>query len=205
MSKSEDDKLEEARKTLLQHFSSKSTLQATILLSLAIAFFTFIQTISLFEKWNYLFLCLYYSFVLIAFIFLTIRAFGRLIYWGTMAGLVERIRIISEEKLKRELEEKKEKEYVPTYLYRVEYTCDKFLGQESRTYRMFHKLTNERGGSIVSCLTLFTLFVLFFTYYFQISNDIVIRIIVCILVFLAFVVDLKALVVYLKGIKKENK
>jgi len=200
MNKSEDDKLvEEARKTVLQHSSSKSTLQVTILLSLAVAFFTFIQTISLFEKLNSLFLCLFYSFVFTAFTFITIRAFGRLIYWGQMAGLAERIKIIPEEDLRKELEEKKEKDLVPTYLYRVECSCNRFLKSKSRVHVIFHKLTNERGGSIVSFLIIiFALFVSLFSYEFQIPDATVIGVIVSILTFLAFLV-------YLKGIKKRNK
>jgi len=201
LNKSEDDKLvEETRRTLLQHFSSKSTLQATILLSLAVAFFTFIQTIPLFEKWNPLSLCLFYSLVLTAFTFLTIRAFGRLIYWAKMASIVERIRIISKGKLKREFEEKKEKDFVPTYLYRVECSCNSYLGK-SRIHVIFHELTNKRGGSIASFLIIFALFVSFFSYQFQILDAIdatVIGVIVPILTFLAFLV-------YLKYIKKRNK
>ena len=200
MNKSEDDNLvEEARKTLLQHFSSKSTLQATILLSLAIAFFTFVQTIQLFGKWENLYQCLFYSIVLTAFTFITIRAFGRLIYWGTMAGLVDRIRIKSEEKLKRELKKKKEKDFDPTHLYRVECSCNDYL-KKSRVHVIFHELTNKCGGSIASFLTIFALFVSFFSYQFQILDAIDATVIgvISILTFLAFLV-------YLKYIKKRIK
>jgi hypothetical protein len=200
MHKSEDDKLvEEVRGTLLQHFSSKSTLQATILLSLAITFFAFIQTIPLFEKLNPSLLCLFYSLVLTTFTFLTIRAFGRLIYWGAMAGLVERKSIDSEEKLKKEFEEKKEGQVIPPCLYRLESACNEDLGK-SRVHHIFHKWTNERGGSIASFLIIFALFVSVFSYQFQILDAIdatVIGVIVTILTFLAFLV-------YLKYIKKER-
>jgi len=188
INKDEDDKLiEESRRALLQHFSSKSTLQATILLSLAIAFFAFIQTIPLVK--NEWFHSLFYSLALTAFIFLTIHAFGRLIHWGQMAGLVERIKIMPKKNLKTVLEKQDGEEFVPTRLYGLESACNKYLGK-SRVHHTFHKLTNEFKGSIAICLTLFVALLI----YFLISNVIIIMIMACILAFLA-------LEEYLSGIK----
>jgi hypothetical protein len=189
MTKSEDDELiEESRRALLKHYSSKSTLQATILLSLAVAFFAFIQTIPLSEKWNHWVLCLFYSTVLTAFIFLTARALGRLIAFGKKAGVVMKIHVIPEADLEKIIEKDGvTEEFDPTYLNRVEYSCGKFL-EKSKVHVMFHTLTNERWGSIVCLLVLF---LSFFTY-FHLSDFYTIVVMFCILAFLA-------LVVYLKG------
>jgi hypothetical protein len=178
---SEDEKFDEAREALLELYSSKSTLQATIILSLTIAFFTFIQAINnnkLFQEWNNLYLFLFYSFVLTAFVFLAIRAFGRLFYYARMGIYVERLKIISEEDLKRKI---KEKDFLPTYLHRVEYSCDTYIGDTSGVSYIFNILTRKRWAIILTCPILFTGF---FAYYL-ISNLIIIVIMVYILAFLA--------------------
>jgi hypothetical protein len=177
----EDYHVNEARKALLQHYSSKSTLQATILLSLAVAFFTFMQTIRLFENLNPFVLCFIYSLALTPFIFLTLRALGRLIYFGAMANLIEQIRLMSVEEYmddliepKNSIDEEKRKDLLPpTIIYRLEHKCNQDLKRWSRVHVAFHALTNEFYGSIISILGLFFLLLfLSLLFSFQIHSNI---------------------------------
>jgi hypothetical protein len=207
----EDIELSEARKTLLQHFSSKSTLQATILLSLIIAFFTFVQTITFFQKWNTLFLCLFYSLVLTSFMLLTVRALGKLIYYAGMAGLVDRISINGKEEGLKNTLERDEKPFVVTYLHLVGYTCDEYLRCASRVklhnltiHVIFKKLTNEPKGLTGSFLVICPLFVSFFGYLFQIPDVPIIGVIVSILALLTFVANLKGWLCFRKELKNRN-
>jgi hypothetical protein len=190
MVKSDAELIEEARIALLQLYSSKSTLQATVLLSLAVAFFAFIQTIPMFGQLNQWFLSLFYAFVLTAFVFFTIRAFGRLIYWGNMAGFVDRVSAISEDELKKELKEHES----PTYFLRLNHPCHLLLRKKVKVHGVLRKLTNTYRGIALCCSISFLSFFTYFAYfaYFLIS-DVIGIIMVCILAFLAF-----ALLLFLK-------
>lgn len=90
--RNEDELIAEARNCLLTHFSSKSTNQTAILLGLAVAFFADIQAYNvlglplLWEQIAFL------TVSLGAIIFFVIRAVGRLVYWGLMAGIVFRVK-----------------------------------------------------------------------------------------------------------------
>lgn len=89
--KNGDDDLnlvEDARNSLLAHYSSKSTNQTVIILGLAVVFFTVIQlssTLNLQLRWLRI---AFLTLSLGPIIFLVIRAIGRLLYWGDLAGAV---------------------------------------------------------------------------------------------------------------------
>jgi len=105
----EDDKLEqEARIALLQHYSSKSSNQATIILSLALAFLTFVQTVQYVPKtFQYLpidlknlYICLF----LWIFVFLVIRQVGRVFLWGELASSILFVKMLDESKAVQQMQ-----------------------------------------------------------------------------------------------------
>lgn len=143
MSESDDEnELEqEARIALLQYYSSKSTLQATIVLSLVIAFFASLEAISILK------LTWLYSLSFATFAFFTIRAFGRLVYWGNLTGTVLYVDFTSEiegQETIKKVNEKLEKEKVsfkPTYLLRLEQPSERHT-EKLKLYLLFRLFTN---------------------------------------------------------------
>jgi len=78
---------DDARKAWLQHYSSKSSMQATLLLSLAIAFFTFVQAVKYDQTTTVKIL---YSVVMPATLLVGLRAIGRLFNYGWHADAILR-------------------------------------------------------------------------------------------------------------------
>ena len=128
--KDESALIEDARNSLLQHFSSKSTNQTAVLMGLAIASFTVIQTYSVlkfqFDFEGVAFLTASLGLI----IFLIIRAIGRLVYWGELAGAIHLMQIQDSNEIQQRLNEwlpkqnlKDEKAVhwtvIPTYLERL--------------------------------------------------------------------------------------
>jgi hypothetical protein len=97
-----EEREQEARIALLQHFSSKSNNQVTSALTIALLFFAFIQSANLIRaiigNWSMptLFgsvssktICdLLFATLLSFFVALSVRTISRLLYWGELAGLV---------------------------------------------------------------------------------------------------------------------
>jgi len=136
--------VEDARNSLLAHYSSKSTNQTVIILGLAVVFFTVIQLISALNL-HALNLQLrrlgiaFLTFSLELIMFLVIRAIGRLLYWGELASTVMLVsladsdvieNLLNSEKSKVNLEKPKlpspewdevmkKLEVAPTYLSRL--------------------------------------------------------------------------------------
>lgn len=136
--------VEDARNSLLAHYSSKSTNQTVIILGLAVVFFTVIQLISALNlhalnlqlRWLGI---PFLAFSLGLIIFLVTRAIGRLLYWGELASAVMLVKLaewdvienlLNSEKPKVDLEKlklpspewkevMKKLEVAPTYLSRL--------------------------------------------------------------------------------------
>jgi hypothetical protein len=97
LSEDEQNRIEDARNSLLAHYSSKSTNQTAILLGLAIVFFTVIQVaLIISSKWERIwFLVLSAGFI----IFIGTRAVGRLIAYGELATNVVHVKIADRDKI----------------------------------------------------------------------------------------------------------
>lgn len=147
----QEKKLEqEARIALLQHYSSKSTLQATIILSLAIAFFTFVSVLGYLEErvfHNTFHYSIFLATVLAGFAFFALRALGRLFYWGNMAGRILNVEGISDKDAKciaesdnREFEKEKTT-FKSTYFMKLGQACGRAF-RKSRVGMFVHCITN---------------------------------------------------------------
>jgi hypothetical protein len=143
MSDSEQD----ARIALLDHFSSKSTNEAIILLTEAFAFFTFVG----------LFYTSIYGayFVVVAsglFVCSASYAFGRLICWGEHATAILCAKILNEDEVQKRIEKNKDKlglskpikndgeefilDLLPTNLQSLSLACGIYLGAKYRKSRL---------------------------------------------------------------------
>lgn len=130
---------QEARAALLQHNSSKSSNQAIIILTLALAFFTGFQatrpdlhSMVPMTSNNILFWL-----VGSVFCFLMVRAVGRLLWFGYQAEAVSMVKLVDEDEVSEWLEDnvrvpkiettvypdRAEIELVATYLKRLEWSC----------------------------------------------------------------------------------
>jgi hypothetical protein len=103
---SKDSELEqEARTALLQHYSSKSSNQATNALTVALAFFTFIESIEtsshFFRSWTPIFLFLAFG----LFVSLSFHIIYRALYYGKLADYAQTADFVTPEYL--QLEEQK--------------------------------------------------------------------------------------------------
>jgi hypothetical protein len=136
----DDDRnlVEDARNALLAHFSSKSTNQTVVILGLAVVFFAVIQSIGALNLQLRWLRIAFLTFSLGLVIFFVIRAIGRLLLWGELAGAVIRVNLadsdvienllnlekpkVNLEKLKLSpegLEVFKKLDVAPTYLSRL--------------------------------------------------------------------------------------
>jgi len=152
--KDNDGTLEqEARVALLQHFSSKSTNQTTIILTVVLAFFAFFQTLQLTKDWPEWTRNLYDSLVLTSLVFIALRACGRLIFWGKLAGLILVIKPLDEKIVKQKIEssEKESTEKV-TCFNRLVAGMESRI-KESRVVIIFDAMTNTiEGGPLLFLL-----------------------------------------------------
>lgn len=119
--------MQKARIALLNHYSSKSTNQATIILTLVIALFAFIEASRFIALPLNIFRILYYSFFLTIWLFFTVRAIRKLIWWGEMAGYIGSVEMINVERAEKEVGEEKKNfgnaTFLPTYLMRLDKAC----------------------------------------------------------------------------------
>jgi hypothetical protein len=139
--KDNQDCLEEARNSLLQHYSSKSTNQTVILLGLAVAFFTAIQAYSALDfllRWEKI---AFLVSVLAIIIFLLIRQVSRLIYWGELATASVIVEILDRNAVKPYIDQSRKNnpantmypdsvDYAPTYLHRLSIAASKYLERQ---------------------------------------------------------------------------
>lgn len=170
------DRMEQdARIALLQHFSSKSSNQAIIFLTLAAAFFAFTQTLLYFQNAQFSFLPRQYqsypfrAYVfacLLSFSFLTVRAIGRMQLWSGLARAVFIVEIQSEEFMKSELRKEVEElkganpntkiDLVPTLLYRLQRACDNYVTEHTRAQNRWVRLvswcTHGKGLRVATLL-----------------------------------------------------
>ena len=129
-----------ARIALLQHYSSKTSNQGIILLTLALVLFGYVQARSSLSSVEFLTFPLekITSFFVIWIIpFLAIRALSRLFYWGKLLRYTLYAPLTSKEELSKELAREDQKlrdalqsgpgsemmELMPTYLKRLEKSC----------------------------------------------------------------------------------
>ena len=147
----EDKRLEleqEARIALLQHFSSKSTSQATIILTTVLAFFAFVQTLQLIEKWLEWQVLLYESWILALLIFVGVRAVGRLIRWGMLADRILKVKLGSEDKVGKPIKKTENEPERPGTLFEQFYSA---IQVEPMPWlvRAFDKSTNTPYASLL--------------------------------------------------------
>jgi len=97
-----DERLtQDTRNILLRHYSSKSTNQTAIILTLAIIFFSFVQALPYLEVLPNWVVNLIVVLTLTLLSFLTIRALSRLFVWGKIAGTVLYVRMLNFEELEK--------------------------------------------------------------------------------------------------------
>lgn len=159
-----DETLEqEARIALLHHFSSKSTNQTTIILTVALASFAFVQTLQLTMDWQEWQRAVYGIPVLTFLSFVAIRACGRLIFWGKLAGFIEVIKPkeqeITAQRIKQNGRESTEK---VTWFNRLENGMDD-RRRESHLLIISWTLTNSKPGGAFMVLLLLSLWGIVFT------------------------------------------
>jgi hypothetical protein len=132
---------QEARIALLQHFSSKSSNQATIIFTIALIFFAFVQTLQYVKGWSYWESTLYESLSLALIAFLVIRAIGRIHYWSKLAGSVLAVVPKSPEKVEEDIKEHhKEGKEKPTILGCIHSATG--IDQDSNPFLAVGLLTN---------------------------------------------------------------
>lgn len=168
---------QDARIALLDHFSSKSTNEAIILLTEAFMFFTFVG----------LFYTSIYGayFVVVAsgfFVCFASYAFGRLICWGEHATAILYVKILNEDEVQKRIEKNKDKlglskpikndgeefilDLLPTHLQSLSLACGIYLEaryRKSRLVRLSYFLQSRKWMLLVSA---FTVVALIIRYYF---------------------------------------
>jgi cytochrome c-type biogenesis protein CcmH/NrfF len=153
---------QEARIALLQHFSSKSTNQATMILTLVLAFFTFVQTLQYIEKWREWLVLSYESWALALLTFLGVRAVGRLIRWGELADRILKVEPGSEDKAENVAKKtEKESERSETYFERFYSTIR--VKPLSRKVRAFDFFTNTACVCFLLLLSIASVSLLIFS------------------------------------------
>jgi len=143
--------VQESRNALLRHYSSKSTNQTAVLITLSIALFSFFETIRYVEAWPSLLRNLYYLAFLTTFSFLIIRSLGRLFYWGQLASLIIYVKMASEKEVEEYLSSIKsgcdmwkKSTAIPTYHMRLSVQCSKQLSKSmNRVFHLIGRLTRE--------------------------------------------------------------
>jgi len=146
----------EARNTLLQHFSSKSTNQTTLLLSYVIAVFTFLQASPILMDalgWIYKVIS---AFVVWVFACAIIRSIGRLVDWGKHADAVLLVKMLDTSKSEKIMKEEnpiiskiaKEVGLTSTHQIRLYWACSDYLTADLKArsrrdvFRLVYTLTH---------------------------------------------------------------
>lgn len=160
---SDGDSENDARYALLDHCSSKSTNQTTMLLGLAVAFLTIVElnnALSLPFKWQG-------SVVLGVFLGLLMmgvtRQIGRLLYWGEFATAVMYVRPANEQETEKYINDValevpatfKPRVTPPTNLARLNCNCNEFRNEHkknSRSFRLIWNLTHGKGLIVTYCI-----------------------------------------------------
>lgn len=156
-----DERLtQDARNVLLRHYSSKSTNQAAITLTLAIIFFSFVQALPYTEVLPNDLVNPFVALFLATLSFLAIRALSRLFLWGKMVGTILHVRMLT----KKELEEGKHLAgRTPERLILTPHLrLDKAATDETREHmhplgRLLNRLTREPYSYFV-LLSIFAIF-----------------------------------------------
>ncbi|MGD0644046.1 MAG: hypothetical protein ABSA75_03980 [Candidatus Bathyarchaeia archaeon] len=92
---------QEARIALLQHYSSKSSNEATNTLTIALVFFAFISALATLRTIPGNWVIFISALVLASLIALTVHTALRLLYWGTLAGYAVQVDFITLKRLKK--------------------------------------------------------------------------------------------------------
>ena len=143
--------MQEARIALLQHFSSKSSHQAIIILTLVLALFSFVQAMlpSLHSPIALSEVDVFFMLIVWGAVSLAIRAIGRLLWYGQLADAVLTVESAS----KKEVSDVVKKDQVPraaiaadknhskielepTYLKRLEWSCGLHAKRHLRHFTM---------------------------------------------------------------------
>jgi hypothetical protein len=166
----ERDKLEQdARIALLQHYSTKSSNQAIILVTLAIVFFGFIQTIGFLH--NKVVASLYEWAVLTGLFLVGFRAIRMLLRYGRLSSIVQKVSLKSEQEIANSDKELLRKDfdescwnknpYTVTYFARLTSACDDYIkmakvhAKPSRDRR--YEQVNDLRWYIVGCFSILVL------------------------------------------------
>lgn len=124
---------EDARNALLAHYSEKSTAQASVLVGLAVVFFASVQAFDVLRKLDLPFgldgAFLWFS--VISIIFIGVRAIGRLVYYGELAGGILSVEMQdyddTKDMIKNDLTRPRSVKYRPTELERLASANQKYL------------------------------------------------------------------------------
>lgn len=180
------DLVQKARIALLNHYSSKSTNQATIILTLVIALFAFIEASQFITFHSNLLRILWDSSLPTIWLFFIIRAVGRLIWWGELASNVMAVEMINETCANKIIEDRnkevpKEKvRFKPTYLMRLD-KASRLAPAESKLYNYLHYVTKRP-----CCYIIFSGILLVFLSYHK--SQISISFLECILFWVIFAI-----------------
>jgi hypothetical protein len=167
---------QDARIALLEHYSSKSTNQTIILLTEVFGFFTLVGLLSTIPYRYYLMII-----ALGFFVCLVSHAFGRLVYWGSLARGIMWVEIPKMDDVQRDLEEEKAKlelqkpieiqnwkyslNLKATYLERLSLACSIYFGarrQRSLWFKVCNFLQSRKWKLLVSLLTMVLLIVRYY-------------------------------------------
>jgi hypothetical protein len=124
---------EDARNALLAHYSEKSTAQASVLVGLAVVFFASVQAYDVLRKLGLPFGLdtAFLVFSVISIIFIGVRAVGRLIYYGELAGGILSVEMQdyddTKDMIKNDLARPRSVKYKATELERLASANQKYL------------------------------------------------------------------------------
>jgi hypothetical protein len=124
---------EDARNALLAHYSEKSTAQASVLVGLAVVFFASVQAYDVLRKLSLPFGLdtAFLVFSTLSIIFFGVRAIGRLLYYGELAGGILTVEMLGYEETRRmmenDLKRPRSVKYKPTELERLASANQKYL------------------------------------------------------------------------------
>jgi hypothetical protein len=153
--------MEDARNSLLAHYSSKSTNQTTMLLGLAVVFFAVVELYRVLElpiKWEG---GVFLTFFLGGIVIIGVRAVGRLLYYGELATAILYVELAGKDETKlwmntNVVPESFRSKVAPTYQARLCCSCagyrDAYL-KGNRVFALGYKVTHRNLLAVV-CWTI---------------------------------------------------
>lgn len=159
---------DESRYSLLQHFSSKSSHQTNVILTIALVSVGVLQALPYIEAWPIIPKLLFHVSCPFVLVLLGIRATGKLLMWGKYASAVLHVKPLeeceyTEKGVLKQLPEKhlvaKIAEEVPlakTYLIRLYHACNRYVEADMRNrhrhdiFRLASIITSAHSPLLIS-------------------------------------------------------